>query len=59
MSNKITITFPDGNTKDFDKGVTGYQVANSISPSLAEQAIAVTLDDIIRDLCDIDLSAGG
>ena len=50
MSDKVTITFPDGNKKDFDKGVTGYQVANSISPALAEQAIAVSLDANIRDL---------
>ena len=50
MSNKVTITFPDGNTKDFDKGITGYQIANSISPALADQAIAVVFDDITRDL---------
>jgi len=50
MSNKVTITFPDGNTKDFDKGITGYQIANNISPALADQAIAVVFDDITRDL---------
>ena len=50
MSNKVTITFPDGNTKDFDKGITGYQIANNISPALADQAIAVIFDDITRDL---------
>ena len=50
MSNKITITFPDGNTKEFTKGTTGHQVADSISPALAEQAIAVTLNNIIKDL---------
>ncbi len=50
MSNKITITFPDGNTKEFDKGITGFEIANSISPALAEQAIAVKLNDIVRDV---------
>ena len=50
MRNKVTITFPDGNTKDFDKGITGYQIANNISPALADQAIAVVFDDITRDL---------
>ena len=50
MSNKIIITFPDGNTKEFDKGITGFEIANSISPALAEQAIAVKLNDIIRDI---------
>ena len=50
MSNKITITFPDGNTKEFTQGTTGHQVADSISPALAEQSIAVTLNNIIKDL---------
>ena len=50
MSNKITITFPDGNTKEFTQGTTGHQVADSISPALAEQAIAVMLDNTIKDL---------
>jgi len=55
MSNKITITFPDGNTKEFTKATTGHQVADSISPALAEQAIAVTLNNIIKDLhCPIN-----
>ena len=50
MSNKITVTFPDGNTKEFDKGVTGFDIANSISSALAEQSIAVSLNDNIRDV---------
>ena len=50
MSNQITITFPDGNKKEFDMGITGYDIAYSISPALAEQAIAVTLDGDVRDL---------
>ncbi len=50
MANKIIITFPDGNTKEFNIGITGYQIADSISQSLAKQAIAVTLDGSIYDL---------
>ena len=50
MSNKVTITFPDGNTKFFDIGITGYDIAHSISPALAEQAIAVILNDSVKDL---------
>ena len=50
MANKINITFPDGKIKEFDKGITGYQIADSISSSLAKQAIAVTLDNNIYDL---------
>ena len=50
MSNKITVTFPDGNTKEFDQGVTGFDIADSISSALAQQAIAVSLNDHIRDV---------
>ena len=46
----ITITFPDGNKKNFDIGTTGYDVAHSISPALAEQALAVILNDKVCDL---------
>ena len=35
MQNMITITFPDGKTKQYESGVTGYQVAKEISPGLA------------------------
>ena len=38
---KIKITFPDGNIKEFDKGVTGYEIAESISPRLAKETLAV------------------
>ena len=46
----IIITFPDGNKKNFDIGTTGYDVAHSISPALAEQALAVVLNDKVCDL---------
>ena len=50
MSNKITVTFPDGNTKEFDQGITGFDIADSISGALAQQAIAVSLNGHIRDV---------
>ena len=38
----INITFPDGSVRAFEKGVTGYEIAKSISPRLAEVlAVAV------------------
>lgn len=37
---KITLTFPDGNQKEFDKGVTTEEVAKSISKSLAKVSLA-------------------
>jgi threonyl-tRNA synthetase len=48
--NKIKITFPDGNSKEFDKGITAHQIAESISGRLAEEALAVKLNDRVRDL---------
>jgi threonyl-tRNA synthetase len=48
--NKIKITFPDGSSREFDKGVTGYQVAHSISPRLAEEALAVEVSGEVKDL---------
>ncbi len=51
MSNeKITITFPDGSDKQYPKGTTGYEVAESISKGLAREALSITLDDEIMDL---------
>lgn len=47
---KIKITFPDGNSREFDKGITAFQVADSISHRLAEDALAVKLNGNVRDL---------
>ncbi|HLS66071.1 MAG TPA: threonine--tRNA ligase [Pseudogracilibacillus sp.] len=46
----IDITFPDGNTKQFPKGTTGEEIAQSISPGLRRQALAIKLDDTFIDL---------
>jgi threonyl-tRNA synthetase len=48
--NKIKVTFPDGNSKEFDKGITAYQIAESISPRLAEDALAAVINSDIREL---------
>jgi len=47
---KIKITFPDGAVKEFDNGITGYQIAQSISNRLAEDVLAVKFNDAIKDL---------
>ena len=39
----INITFPDGSVKAFETGVTGYQIAESISPRLAAEVLAVSV----------------
>jgi threonyl-tRNA synthetase len=46
----ITLTFPDGASKQFKKGVTGYEVAESISKGLARNALSVTHNGDILDL---------
>ena len=46
----ISLTFPDGSKRPFKSGVTGKQVAESISKSLAKKAVAVALDGKLADL---------
>jgi threonyl-tRNA synthetase len=46
----ISLTFPDGSVRTYDAGTTGYQVAETISPRLAREALSVTLTGEIRDL---------
>ena len=50
MTDTITITFPDGNTKKFDKGVDGFTIAKNISNSLAKESIAIKLNGNVVDL---------
>jgi threonyl-tRNA synthetase len=50
MMAQISLTFPDGNTRVFDAGVTAAQVAASIAPSLAKAAISAQLDGVHWDL---------
>ncbi len=40
---QISLTFPDGNSRDYDAGVTPAEVAASISNSLAKKAISATV----------------
>lgn len=47
---QINITFPDGNSKAFDKGTTTEEIAHSISPGLRKKAVAGKLDDQMIDL---------
>lgn len=50
MNNKIKITLPDGSQKEFDKGITTYQIAESISRRLAKDALASKVDGEVRDI---------
>ncbi len=45
----INITFPDGSKKAFEEGITGLEIARTISPRLAKEVLAVQVDDEIWD----------
>ncbi|MCG1930523.1 threonine--tRNA ligase [Staphylococcus epidermidis] len=48
--NQINIQFPDGNTKEFDKGTTTEDIAQSISPGLRKKAVAGKFNGQLVDL---------
>ncbi len=50
MSEKIIITFPDGNKKEVDKGINGLDLASLISKSLAKESVAIKINDEIKDI---------
>jgi threonyl-tRNA synthetase len=47
---QIQITFPDGSNRAFPGGVTGLEIAHSISPGLAKEALAVSVNGATWDL---------
>ncbi len=47
---QISLTFPDGNARSYDAGITPAQVAADISTSLAKKAISATVDGKHWDL---------
>ncbi|MHC1780807.1 MAG: threonine--tRNA ligase [Bacteroidales bacterium] len=46
----INITFPDGNIRQYEKGVTAFEIANSISPRLAADILAATVNEKIYEI---------
>ncbi|MDU1926962.1 threonine--tRNA ligase [Staphylococcus epidermidis] len=48
--NQINIQFPDGNTKEFDKGTTTEDIVQSISPGLRKKAVAGKFNGQLVDL---------
>ncbi|WP_209424613.1 threonine--tRNA ligase [Pararhodobacter sp. SW119] len=47
---QISLTFPDGNVRNFPAGVTAAEVASAISTSLGKKAISATVDGAHWDL---------
>ncbi len=46
----ISLTFPDGNAREFDAGITPAEVASAIATSLGKKAISATVDGAHWDL---------
>jgi threonyl-tRNA synthetase len=47
---QVNITFPDSSIREFPRGVTGAEIAKSISISLSKVALAIKVNDELRDL---------
>jgi threonyl-tRNA synthetase len=48
----LKLTFPDGSVRDYKSGITGAELAASISKSLEKKAVAISLDGVLADLAD-------
>lgn len=46
----IKIKFPDGSVREFESGVTGLDIAKSISSKLAKEVLSISVNGEIRDL---------
>ena len=46
----IKITFPDGSVREYESGVTGLQIAESISSRLAQDVIACAVNGETTEL---------
>ena len=58
MADNIHIKLPDGSDKEFPKGTTALEVAKSISPRLADAALAAKTNGDLIDLARIRRQAG-
>ena len=55
----IKITLPDNSVREFDQGITGLGIAESISSRLAKEVLSISVNGEVRDLArsiDIDAS---
>jgi threonyl-tRNA synthetase len=50
MKPMISITFPDGSVREYRQGITSHEIAKSISPGLAADVYAATVNGEVRDL---------
>ena len=45
----MKITFPDGNIRDYESGISALDIAKSISPKLAEQVVVAKVNGKVQD----------
>ena len=50
----IKITFPDGSVREYNEGVNGLQIAESISSRLAQEVLACGVNGQLQRLPDQD-----
>ena len=46
----VKITFPDGSVREYEQGITGMQIAESISPRLAKEVLVIEVNGQLYDL---------
>lgn len=47
---RIKIKFPDGSIKEYNKGITPFEIAQNISSRLAEEALGAKINGVVKDL---------
>ncbi len=58
MTSQISLKFPDDSIRQFASGITGREVAEGISKSLAKKSVAISFNDELVDLNDPILNDG-
>lgn len=46
----VKITFPDGSVREYEQGITGLQIAESISPALARNVVSCGVNGVTTEL---------
>ncbi len=46
----IKITFPDNNVREYESGITGYEIAKSISHNLAKEVLSISVNGELWDI---------
>ncbi len=58
VAKTVSMQFPDGSKREYDAAMTGAELAESISKSLAKKAVAYAVNGVVRDLSDALQTSG-